>query len=42
MDAQDRQDGISNYNSLTRIIIACSFEVIIGLEAGFLECKHFN
>jgi hypothetical protein len=40
MDAQDRQDGISNYHSLTRTIIACSFEVINEIGAGFLESVY--
>ena len=40
MDAQDRQDGISDYNSLTGAIIGCSFEVINELGTGFLESVY--
>jgi len=40
MDAQDRQDGILSYGTLTKKIIGYSFEVINEPGAGFLESVY--
>ena len=40
MDAQDRQDGILSFGSLTKTINGCSFEAINEPGAEFLESAY--